>query len=152
MAYPKLISPLPIPSSDSPMVQHSAVVEAVEKLQCLVRVGDRSLSAAIPTHIWHLKPGQRVVVVEDAEAQACLIVAAWPTPGTDNPIQFDAVDGTLRIHAPKLALNAVGSVELVCGDASLKLSVDGKAQVIGKDVLSSATASNRIEGASIDLN
>jgi hypothetical protein len=72
--------------------------------------------------------------------------------GSESPFQFDTQTKVLRIQASRLQLSAVAAIELQCGDACMRLTLDGKVHIEGADVLSSAVGPNRIEGASIDLN
>ena len=43
-------------------------------------------------------------------------------------------------------------IELRCGEAHVRITLDGKVHIEGNDIVSAAMCSNRIEGASIDLN
>lgn len=119
---------------------------------CLVAIGtDQPVPAAVATHVTALQPGQQVVVM-NVGADQWLVLAAMPLPGNAPPFSFDPATGTLRIDAPRLQLCALGTIELRCGDAVVALSMDGRVELRGQDILSSATGAHRIEGASIDLN
>ncbi len=139
--------PAPQPDTRSTAV---AVVVSTSGNTCEVDIAGQHHRAAIATHIPGLQPGQRVLVQGDLADW--LVTAAWPAPGAAPVFQIDVQSGLLRIHAARVQLSALGAIELNCGDASLRLSLDGKVQIEGKDVLSAASGSNRIEGASIDLN
>jgi hypothetical protein len=133
------------------LAAQSGVVAAVNGLVCEVTVAGVTHLAAVATHVPSLLPGQRVMAAQSTEGD-WLVVAAWPAAGSESPFQFDAQTRLLRIHASRLQLSAVGAIELHCGDARVRLTLDGKVQIEGAEVLSSAVGSNRIEGASIDLN
>jgi hypothetical protein len=149
MAQPKLVSKLAAIRADHELLL--GVVLSVSGGACEVLVAGVKRAAAIATHVPSLVPQQRVVLMQ-AAADDWLVTAAWPAAGSESPFQFDAQSGLLRIHAARLQLSAVGAVELQCGDASVRLSLDGKVQIEGAEILSAAVGAHRIEGASIDLN
>jgi hypothetical protein len=122
-----------------------AVVKSVDMPSCEIDIDGVRRMATISTHLPYLEAGQKVIAIDTGENSGWLIVAAWP-------IQFDASTGTLHIQAARLNLSALAVVELSCGDARIRLSLDGKAHIEGAEIVSSAIGSNRIEGASIDLN
>jgi hypothetical protein len=128
-----------------------ATVLSVDGSRCLLDIAGTSCPATISSHLLCLQTGQRVVAINDGK-DAWLVIAAWPTEKDDRPFRLDEKDGVLHIQAPRLQLAALGSLELHCGDATVSLSIDGKVEISGVEVLSSATRANRIEGASIDLN
>jgi hypothetical protein len=107
--------------------------------------------AEISTHLLALKPGQRVVALTSGDDD-WLVTAAWPTSMDETAFRFDEKTGTLHVEAPRLQLAALGSVELRCGNTLVSLGIDGKVEISGTEVLTSAIGANRIEGASIDLN
>ena len=121
---------------------------------CEIEVDGKTYPATIATHIPYIVPGQQVAALDVGGYAGWLIVAAWPATDRhiEAPFAFDPATGTLRIKATRLDLAAVVNIELSCGEARLSLSVDGKTQIEGKEILSAAVGSNRIEGASIDLN
>jgi hypothetical protein len=59
---------------------------------------------------------------------------------------------TVERNGDELLLQAEAAIELRCGDASLRLSADGRVELRGATVISHATGLNRIRGASIKLN
>ena len=129
------------------------MVTSVNAPQCEVTIDGTSQQAIIATHIPFLLPGQQVALVDGGQQAGWLIVAAWPLPGqTEQPMQFNPATGTLSIQAARLNLSALAMIELSCGDAKIRLSLDGKAHIEGAEIVSAAIGSNRIEGASIDLN
>jgi hypothetical protein len=145
------------PSVAEPLGYCLAIVKSVAAATatiCEIEVGGKTYPAAIATHIPYIVPGQQVAALDVGGHAGWLITAAWPA--TDRPIEapfaFDPVTGTLRIQATRLNLSAIANIELSCGAARLCLSMDGKAHIEGKEVLSAAIGPNRIEGASIDLN
>lgn len=139
----------------APALTHvSAIVKTVSGMACQVDIAGSLRRAAIATHIVRVVPGQRVAVLDGGCDDDCLVVAAWPMDGedADGPLHFDAATGTLHIQAARVSLAAVARIDLQCGPARVGLSLDGKVHIEGNEVLSAAIGSNRIEGASIDLN
>lgn len=55
------------------------------------------------------------------------------------------VDGELHLHARH-------AIELHCGEASFRMSADGRIELRGSTLVSHATGLNRIRGASVKLN
>lgn len=108
-------------------------------------------SLPLATHLTAVQVGQKVLVWMES-ADSGLIVAAWPEPGLPKPISYEVATGTLRIEAPRLELQGVSRIELVCGAARVTLSLDGHVQLEGQDILSTAVGRNRVEGGCIDLN
>ena len=129
------------------------IVTSVNAPQCEVAMDGASQQAIIATHIPFLIPGQQVALVDGGKEAGWLVIAAWPLPGqAEQPMQFDSATATLSIQAARLNLSALAMIELCCGDAKIRLSLDGKAQIEGSEIVSAAIGANRIEGASIDLN
>jgi len=56
-----------------------------------------------------------------------------------------AEDGELHLHARH-------AIELHCGEASFRMSADGRIELRGSTLVSHATGLNRIRGASVKLN
>jgi hypothetical protein len=130
-----------------------ATVKSVVLPNCEIDVDGTIYTASISTHLPYLQHGQKIVALDTGENSGWLIIAAWPMEGQAKPpLEFDASTGTLHIQAARLNLSALAVVELSCGDARIRLSLDGKAHIEGAEIVSSAVGSNRIEGASIDLN
>jgi hypothetical protein len=129
------------------------IVTSVSTPQCEVTINGAPHRAIIATHIPFLVPGQQVALIGGGTQEGWLIIAAWPLPGqAEPPMQFNPATGTLSIQAARLNLSALAMIELCCGDAKIRLSLDGRAQIEGAEIVSAAIGTNRIEGASIDLN
>ena len=58
----------------------------------------------------------------------------------------------LRLAAKEIALEGTHEISLRCGESSLILRKDGKAMLKGSEVLSRASRTNRIKGATVQLN
>ena len=130
-----------------------------------VQRGDQILDAQLAPHITQVVPGQRVLLVRP-EGFAPLIIAAYPlsqpehadtstdanAPLPASPFDFDPRTGTLTIRATQLKLEALGVVELHCGDAILRLNAQGELFSHAQSIVQSAIGSHRIEGGSIDMN
>lgn len=130
-----------------------ASITSISEPLCVIEIAGITYPATIATHLLNLRAGQRVGVLDGGDGAGWLVIAAWPQPDQLNtPIEFDSDSGTLRIQAARLNLSALATIELSCGDARIRLSVDGKAHIEGAEIVSAAIGSNRIEGASIDLN
>jgi hypothetical protein len=131
-----------------------ATVKSVATNNCEVEIAGARYQAVLSTHIPYVQVGQRVAVLNGAEQVPCLVIAAWPLEGQGDelPLRYDPTDRTLYIKAARLDMSALGAIELSCGDARIRLSVDGKAQIEGKEIVSASIGANKIEGATIDLN
>ena len=57
-----------------------------------------------------------------------------------------------RLDGERVVLQADREIELRCGKASLLLRADGKIILRGENVVSSAAATNRIRGGSVQIN
>lgn len=129
----------------------------------IVEIDGQAIPAAIATHLPWPVPGQRVAILQDVEAPA-LVLAVYPlrdvaatSHGDTGGIQsagvgFDPATGTLRIHAQRLDLTALGSVEIRCGDSVLRFNAQGSVVLEAQAITQSSIGPYRIEGASIDLN
>lgn len=130
-----------------------ATIKSVSVNGCEIEIDGARYQAVLATHIPHVQAGQRVAVLNGGEQIPYLVIAAWPLEGSDDtPLRYDPTDRTLHIKAARLDISALATVELSCGDARIRLSVDGKAQIEGKEIVSAAIGANKIEGATIDLN
>ena len=58
----------------------------------------------------------------------------------------------LKIAAKEIIVEGTEEVSLRCGESSLILRKDGKAILKGREVLSRASRSNRIKGATVQIN
>ncbi|MDQ1815669.1 hypothetical protein RBA41_20445 [Massilia sp. CCM 9210] len=136
------------------MSYRSATVRTVDGARCAIDIDGVIADAVLATHILSVAAGQQVAVLDGGQAAPLLIVAAWPLhqEQIEPPLKFDADTGTLHIRAARLNLAALATLELRCGEALIRLTLDGKARIEGAEVLSAAIGANRIEGASIDLN
>ncbi|MES2264689.1 MAG: hypothetical protein V4724_39830 [Pseudomonadota bacterium] len=145
---------LPRPAASQAMSHIAATVRSVSGATCDIDIGGAPYRSAIATHILSVVPGQRVAVLDGGPGAGYLVIAAWPldNQAADTPLNFDAATGTLHIQAARLNLAALAGIELQCGEARIRMTLDGKVQIEGNEVLSAAIGSNRIEGASIDLN
>ena len=130
----------------------TATVKSLTASACEIDIAGTVYPAAVATHVLQLAPGQQVALFDGGEA-GWLVIAAWPLAGQAQPLlHYETATGTLNVHAARLTLSALAAIDLQCGDARLRLTLDGKAQIEGMEILSAATGSNRIEGGSIDLN
>lgn len=136
------------------LAYRAATVTSFAGSRCVLDIDGSAVHAEVAPHLLALKAGQRVAVLDGGAQAPCLVIAAWPgaqaTP--DAPLSFDPATGTLHIQAARLNLSALATVELHCGEARIRLTLDGKAHIEGAEILSAAIGANRIEGASIDLN
>lgn len=132
----------------------TATVVLVDEGKVEIEVTGQRYRAALATHVPGVIEGQRVLAVDADLGADWLIVAAWPVAGSAlaPPVKFDAATGTLQVRAARIDLTAVASIELVCGETSIRLNVDGQVSINGNEIISSALGAHRIEGASIDIN
>jgi hypothetical protein len=59
---------------------------------------------------------------------------------------------TLHLKADKILLEAQEQLLLQCGQGTLETLRDGKVRLRGKDILSRASRTNKIQGASVRIN
>lgn len=136
-----------------PCTHSTGVVASVTGRSCLVRCNDGVVEAAISPHLPLIRVSQRVCLLH-ATGSPPLVTAAWPMDQEDAGPMFelDEASGTLNISASRLKLAGVASVELACGEARVLVTVDGRVEILGNEILSAAYGSHRIEGGTIDLN
>lgn len=139
--------------ADSAPSHHCGLVLSVNVRECRVECGGLVLDAVLAAHLPFVEPRQQVLVLQ-AEGMRPLVIAAWPDmQASAEPIfQHDADTGTLSISAARLKLAGIASLELACGDGRLAISLDGRVQILGNEIVSAAVGAHRIEGGSIDLN
>lgn len=125
-----------------------------------IKSGAQVELVAVASHVPMPVPGQRVLIA-CAEGVPGLVIAAYPlvqdqaagaSPQEPPLLQFDEQSGTLCIHARQLKLQGIGSVELHCGDAVLRLNAQGELLTHAQVITQSAIGAHRIEGASVDIN
>ncbi|ABM34330.1 hypothetical protein QRO08_05375 [Paracidovorax citrulli] len=161
MAIPQRNTPAASPVQGS--VRVGKILRIDSGGAAIVEIDDQPIPAEIAAHLPWPVPGQRVAVMQDAEEPA-LVLAAYPlreaaamSNGQDSGVQsagvgFDPTTGTLRIHAQRLDLTALGSVEIRCGDSVLRFNAQGSVVLEAQAITQSSIGPYRIEGASIDLN
>lgn len=137
-------------TSASTVSQQFASVRSLDGSHIGVDVDGVQYDAQLATHVPGVALGQRVLVALDGTL--CLIIAAWPQANQAPLFQFDATLGRLQINAAQLAIQALSTLELVCGPTRISLDVSGRLESHGNDILSSAIGAQRIEGGSIDFN
>ena len=93
---------------------------------------------------------QCALMFENADPRQPLILGLLQHP----VLSLYSPDGDVAVqrNGEELVLQAETAIELRCGDASLRLSADGRVELRGATVISHATGLNRIRGASIKLN
>jgi hypothetical protein len=106
--------------------------------------------------------GQRACICKDVEQDEWLIYALFPSKSADETsidadlhpalMSFDRQTRTLSLDATRLELKALDAIEISCGAARFRLTMQGAVQILGETITSSAVGEHRIEGASIDLN
>jgi hypothetical protein len=97
-------------------------------------------------------------------------VLLWIDPATKAPVMLGIVRDTLqpkrkakrvspksqplqvRVDGERLVLEAQQQIELRCGESSITLRKDGKILIKGAELVSRASRSNRIKGASVEIN
>jgi hypothetical protein len=105
----------------------------------------RSLCAISAEH----RGQQCALLFENGDPRAPLILGLLQHPVLS--LQGDieqarqSADGELHLHARH-------AIELHCGEASFRMSADGRIELRGSTLVSHATGLNRIRGASVKLN
>lgn len=105
----------------------------------------RSLCAISAEH----RGQQCALLFENGDPRAPLILGLLQHPvlslrGDIEQARHSA-DGELHLHARH-------AIELHCGEASFRMSADGRIELRGSTLVSHATGLNRIRGASVKLN
>lgn len=103
---------------------------------CLVQAGERGRQCAL--------------MYENGDRRQPLILGLLQHPVL--AVHAAAGEVTVERRGEELLLQADAAIELRCGDASLRLSADGRVELRGTTLVSHATGLNRIRGASIKLN
>lgn len=92
---------------------------------------------------------QCALLFENGDPRAPLILGLLQHPvlSLSGDIQQaqQSADGELHLHARH-------AIELHCGEASFRMSADGRIELRGSTLISHATGLNRIRGASVKLN
>jgi len=99
------------------------------------------------TIIQSARPGDPVLLIFEKGHPTCPIILGI----VRDRFETSPVD-RLYLDAKEIILQAVHSLSLRCGDSSLTLRRDGKAIVKGSDVVSRASRTNRIKGATVKIN
>lgn len=63
-----------------------------------------------------------------------------------------AAGGTLVLDMERIVLQGHAEVQLRCGAASVTMRADGKVLVLGTELVSKASATHKIRGASVQIN
>jgi hypothetical protein len=58
----------------------------------------------------------------------------------------------LNLKASKIVIEAEEGISLQCGEARVEASRDGKLRLGGKDIVSRASRTNKVQGSSVRLN
>ena len=82
------------------------------------------------------------------------VAVAFAKEEPEQPLILGVVRPPERVVEADGRTEIVGEREVVlrCGPASIRLTADGRVTVRGTRILSRAEASNRVQGASVDLN
>jgi hypothetical protein len=95
--------------------------------------------------------GREVLVCFAGKENTPVVVGLVVEPG-DQPSAADGPSVDLTIDRRRIVLDARQEVVLRCGKASIRLTADGKVEVQGADVVSSARRTNRIRGGAVKIN
>lgn len=99
----------------------------------LVSFGDEDLGRAV------------ALMFEGGRASAPILLGL--IQGAERPAAVEA-----RVDRERVVIEAQSEIELRCGESSIVLTRDGKICIRGRDVLSRASAGNRIKGGSVRIN
>jgi hypothetical protein len=106
----------------------------------------RTTVALGPAHV-----GREVLVCFAGKENTPVVVGLVAKPG-DQPLAADGPGVDLTIDRQRIILDARQEVVLRCGKACIRLTADGKVEVQGADVVSSARRTNRIRGGAVKIN
>jgi hypothetical protein len=114
----------------------------------LVEFGDNELGP-IPaqTTIPSARPGQSVLLLfEQRDPRRPIIVGV-----VRDRFEQDS-SSRLKMEAKQIVLEGAEELILRCGESSLTLRNDGKTVLKGRELLSRASRTNRIKGATVQIN
>jgi hypothetical protein len=105
-----------------------------------------------------LEPMKARTLVEDLHAGAQVLLAFEQGDPT-RPIVLGIVHDRVRtkrrqIHlkASKIILEAKESISIECGEVRLDASADGRLKLAGRDIVSRASRTNKVQGSTVRLN
>jgi hypothetical protein len=93
-----------------------------------------------------------VIVCEDHEARRPIIVGVLDQSASPKPRLPVAPETDHSTSADRLEFRAEREVVIRCGEASITLTRAGKVIIQGKYVVSRSSGSNKIKGASVEIN
>ena len=102
--------------------------------------------------------GRQVLLAFDAGDESRPIIVGFVRDSlfpesTREEVRLDlGADRDVRIDGRRIAFEAQEEVVLRCGKSTIWMRRDGKVVVRGSDVLTRSSGSNRVKGASIQLN
>jgi hypothetical protein len=114
----------------------------------LVEFGENELGP-IParTTIPSARPGERVLLLfEQRDPRRPIIVGVVRDRLEPDPSR------QLKMEAKQIVLEGAEELILRCGESSLTLRNDGKTVLKGRELLSRASRTNRIKGATVQIN
>jgi hypothetical protein len=117
--------------------------------------GNRGPVAAMTTvSVAEKDKGKEVILLfEDGDPARPIIVGIRQcATGASAPKPEDPQPLTLEVDGQRLVYTAQREIVLRCGKASIQLLSDGSVRIRGTNVLSRASATNRIRGGNIQIN
>ncbi|HMW72235.1 MAG TPA: hypothetical protein PKD17_10465, partial [Cellvibrionaceae bacterium] len=69
-----------------------------------------------------------------------------------SPAQFTPAERSANLDGKRLVFEAEEEVQIKCGEASINLYKDGRVVIRGRNLISRASAVNRILGGSVQVN
>jgi hypothetical protein len=166
-ALKKQLSATPTPSSTADAGTSIAEIRRVYADRCEVAVDNTGIPFDALLPLGSVLPfiGQRACVIKDTVNDQWLVTALFPsydspsavgaatTPSNSAPLlTFDKESRTVTLDVTRMEIKALESIELRCGDARFRLTMQGAVLLSGETITSTAIGEHRIEGASIDLN
>ena len=120
-----------------PVVRHAGVPEA----GVLARVLGNPLPPGLPPPAL---PCPAMLFLEDGDPLRPVLMGLVHAelPGT----------GTLVLEMDRILLQGHSEVQLRCGQASVTMRADGKVVIKGSELVSRASATNKIRGATVQIN
>jgi len=102
--------------------------------------------AVSETELADLLEGAEILLIfEDDDLARPIIIGTLRDRLPSNGIQ-------ISIRGRRVIVEANEEIELLCGEAKLRITRDGKVVVLGNDVLSRARCRNRIRGGTVNIN
>jgi hypothetical protein len=126
------------PSNESGPVEAASILSAED-------AADRATLVGMPALLWIDTVSGTPVVLGLVRDRLISKAASKRSAPKKQPLE-------VQVDGERVVLEAKQQIELRCGESSITLRKDGKILIKGTDLISRAARSNRIKGASVEIN